>query len=131
MALQTDENAIVLLLPSDHLVADDKEFLCAVEAAQTAADAGQIVTFGIEPSEPNTGYGYIKLCEGSESVRKVDAFVEKPDLATAEEFLKDGNYLWNAGIFMYSAAAMRDAFQKHAPISGSRWPRPLRMQGTI
>ncbi|KZL18471.1 mannose-1-phosphate guanylyltransferase/mannose-6-phosphate isomerase [Pseudovibrio sp. WM33] len=115
MALETDKNAIVLLLPSDHLVADDKEFLCAVDAAHAAAEAGQIVTFGIEPSEPNTGYGYIKLCEGGASVRKVDAFVEKPNLATAEEFLKDGNYLWNAGIFMYSAAAMRDAFLKHAP----------------
>ncbi|KZL21040.1 Alginate biosynthesis protein AlgA [Pseudovibrio axinellae] len=115
MALENDENAIVLLLPSDHLVADEHEFHSAVEAARSAVEGGQILTFGIEPSEPNTGYGYIKLCEGTAQVRKVDAFVEKPDLETAEEFLKAGNYLWNAGIFMYSAASMRAAFLKHAP----------------
>ncbi len=115
MALENDEDAVVLLLPSDHLIADTKEFLCAVDAALVSASAGQIVTFGIEPDEPNTGYGYIKLHVGTEPVRSVEAFVEKPDLATAEAFLADGNYLWNAGIFMYSAAIMRDAFLKHAP----------------
>ncbi|SDQ90506.1 mannose-1-phosphate guanylyltransferase/mannose-6-phosphate isomerase [Pseudovibrio sp. Tun.PSC04-5.I4] len=115
MALESDGNALVLLLPSDHLIADDGEFMCAVEAARTAAESGKIVTFGIEPSDPNTGYGYIKLCDGAEPVRKVERFVEKPDLATAQTFLANGNYLWNAGIFMYSAATMRDAFLKHAP----------------
>lgn len=115
MALEGDENALVLLLPSDHLVADDEEFMCAVKVARTAAENGKIVTFGIEPSDPNTGYGYIKLCDGAEPVRKVEKFVEKPDLATAQTFLASGNYLWNAGIFMYSAATMRAAFLKHAP----------------
>lgn len=115
MALETAPDAIVLLLPSDHLIADPKEFLGAVEAGKAEAEQGKIVTFGIRPSEPHTGYGYIKVEEQQNPVRSVEAFVEKPDEDRARQFLAEGNYLWNAGIFMYSAAAMKAAFAAHAP----------------
>ncbi|UES40883.1 mannose-1-phosphate guanylyltransferase/mannose-6-phosphate isomerase [Roseibium aggregatum] len=115
IAAETDPNALILLLPSDHLIRKEDLFLTAVHQAETAARAGKIVTFGIEPSEANTGYGYIKVASGSEPVRPVEAFVEKPDQDRADAFLKDGSYVWNAGIFLYAANTMIDAFKKHQP----------------
>jgi len=115
IAEEQADNALVLLAPSDHLIDKEDIFLDAVKAAEEAADKGEIVTFGIEPSEPNTGYGYIRLKSGQTTVRAVDAFVEKPNLDKAEAFLADGNYVWNAGIFLYSAKAMIAAFAKHQP----------------
>ncbi len=115
IAAQTDPEALILLLPSDHLIAREEIFLEAVANASDAARSGQIVTFGIEPHEPNTGYGYIRLDAGETPVRKVAAFVEKPDHETAVSFLAQGNYVWNAGIFLYSASAMISAFEQHQP----------------
>ncbi|MES0808326.1 mannose-1-phosphate guanylyltransferase/mannose-6-phosphate isomerase [Roseibium sp. SCPC15] len=115
IAAETDPEALILLLPSDHLIGKEDVFLEAVTAAEVAARAGEIVTFGITPTEPNTGYGYIKVAAGDAPVRKVDAFVEKPNLARAESFVKDGGYVWNAGIFLYSAKTMIDAFKKYQP----------------
>lgn len=115
IAEESDPDALVLLLPSDHLIRKEEVFLEAVRGAEQAARDGAIVTFGIKPSEPNTGYGYIKVVPGEEPVRRVDTFVEKPDLARAESFLKDGGYFWNAGIFLYSAKTMIEAFKTHQP----------------
>lgn len=119
LALRQDQDALVLLTPSDHLIADKQAFLSAVEAGVKAAREGRIVTFGITPGEPNTGYGYIRLekagGEADGRVRYVAAFVEKPDLKRARAFLADGHYVWNAGIFLFSARAMVEAFQRHAP----------------
>jgi mannose-1-phosphate guanylyltransferase / mannose-6-phosphate isomerase len=115
IAAEAEPEALVLLLPSDHLIRKETVFLDTVHNAETAARGGAIVTFGIEPTEPNTGYGYIKVENGSEPVRSVEAFVEKPDLARAEKFLKDGGYFWNAGIFLYSAQTMIEAFKLHQP----------------
>lgn len=115
IAEESDPDALVLLLPSDHLIRKEEVFLEAVRGAEQAARDGAIVTFGIKPSEPNTGYGYIKVVAGDEPVRRVDTFVEKPDLARAESFLKDGGYFWNAGIFLYSAKTMIEAFKTHQP----------------
>ncbi|MTI05488.1 mannose-1-phosphate guanylyltransferase/mannose-6-phosphate isomerase [Roseibium denhamense] len=115
LAYEKDKDALVLLLPSDHLIRKEDVFLQAVLNAQDAAKGGAIVTFGITPTEPNTGYGYIKVAVGTEPVRPVEAFVEKPDLARAEAFLAEGGYVWNAGIFLYSAKAMIDAFKTHQP----------------
>ncbi len=114
-AAETDPEAQVLLLPSDHIIGKEQVFLDAVKNAEPAARNGLIVTFGITPTEPNTGYGYIKVANGGEPVRPVEAFVEKPDLDRAEAFLKDGSYVWNAGIFLYSAKTMIEAFKKHQP----------------
>lgn len=115
IAAEQDPDALVLLLPSDHLIGREDVFLKAIEDATDAAKNGKIVTFGITPTEPNTGYGYIRLGPGETSVRDVDAFVEKPDLETARQFLSEGNYVWNAGIFLYSASGMISAFEAHQP----------------
>lgn len=115
IAHETDPEALILLLPSDHLIQEEEVFLEAVRASEGAAANGDIVTFGITPSEPNTGYGYIRVAPGSARVRRVEAFVEKPDLERAEAFLAEGNYVWNAGIFLFSAATMIDAFKTHQP----------------
>lgn len=115
IAVEKDPEALILLLPSDHLIGKEDVFLEAVRTAEPAANSEQIVTFGIQPTEPNTGYGYIRVKHGSEAVRPVDAFVEKPDQDTAEAFLKDGGYAWNAGIFLYAAKTMIDAFKRHQP----------------
>ncbi|QDG78069.1 mannose-1-phosphate guanylyltransferase/mannose-6-phosphate isomerase [Labrenzia sp. PHM005] len=115
IAFEKDPDALILLLPSDHLIGKEEVFLSAVGNAQDAAQNGQIVTFGITPTTPNTGYGYIQLEPGDEAVRKVSAFVEKPDLARAQEFLKGGAHVWNAGIFLFSAQTMIEAFKLHQP----------------
>ncbi len=114
-ALAADPDALVLLAPSDHLVRDTEAFARAVDHAIPVARAGRIVTFGIRPSEPNTGYGYIRLEEGEGAVRPVAAFVEKPDLERAKAFLASGDHVWNAGIFLFSAATMIAEFEKHCP----------------
>lgn len=114
-AAEIDPDALVLIAPSDHLVRDGDRFREAVRAAEPAAQAGKIVTFGIQPSEPHTGYGYIRLAGATGRVRPVEAFVEKPDLARAEAFLKDGNYVWNAGIFLFSARTMIEEFERLSP----------------
>lgn len=113
IAHEADPDALVLLLPSDHMIQKEEIFLEAVETAQDAASSGSIVTFGIAPTEPNTGYGYIKVEGGDAPVRPVEAFVEKPDQERAEAFLADGSYFWNAGIFLYSAKAMIEAFKTY------------------
>ncbi|NVK35113.1 MAG: mannose-1-phosphate guanylyltransferase/mannose-6-phosphate isomerase [Rhodobacteraceae bacterium] len=115
IAQEADPEALVLLLPSDHMMGQEDKFKEAIAKATPAARSGRIVTFGIEPHEPNTGYGYIRLTEGSEDVREVANFVEKPKLETAQAFLADGNYVWNAGIFLYSAQAMIAAFEEFQP----------------
>lgn len=115
-AAARDPQALLLVAPSDHVIPDPAAFRVAVLAAQTAAEAGQIVTFGIRPDRPETGYGYLELGEGAGGAcLPLSRFVEKPDLATAEGMLASGNYLWNAGIFLFRADVMIAAFEAHAP----------------
>jgi len=90
--------------------------LCPSNIGVPSAEAGALVTFGIQPVTPETGYGYIRTGETeAENIFKVDRFVEKPDLTTAERYLASGEYFWNAGIFLFSAKAMLKAFETHAP----------------
>ena len=113
---------LMLVMPSDHLIGNEDAFRDAIEQAAPAATAGQLVTFGIRPSEPATGYGYIEPVSGDGSgVRPVKRFVEKPDAPTAEAYVKAG-LLWNAGIFLLRADALLDAIERHAPevASGTR-----------
>jgi len=104
---------LMLILPSDHLIADEAAFRAAVAAAIPAAEAGRLVTFGILPSEPMTGYGYIQPASTAGQVRPVARFVEKPDAATAERYVSQG-YLWNAGIFLFRAATVLELLEAHA-----------------
>ena len=114
-----DPAAVMLVLPSDHVIPDAKGFRAAVAAALTQAVAGQIVTFGVMPTRPETGYGYLRLASGADPLadapQPLAGFVEKPDTARALAMLAEGGYLWNAGIFLFSAATMIAAFEAHAP----------------
>ncbi len=117
-AAERDPGAIVAVLPSDHLVADDQAFHAALDRAAGAAAAGYLATFGIAPSRAETGYGYIKagpaLAEAPGAFA-VERFVEKPDRATAEAFLADGAYSWNSGMFVFRADRMLEELERHAP----------------
>lgn len=110
--------ALLLVAPSDHVIGEDGSFLQSIEAAIPAARDGNLVTFGIVPDRPETGYGYLKLTEATgKDVRPIalDAFVEKPNKADATKMLADGSYLWNAGIFMFTTKCLVEAFEQHAP----------------
>ena len=112
--------ALMLVAPSDHVIPDAAAFRAAVQAAVPAARAGQIVTFGIRPDRPETGYGWLALSEtpgaGFAPVpQPLRGFVEKPDAATAQELLAGGMHLWNAGIFLFSTDAILAAFETHQP----------------
>ncbi|WP_299877030.1 mannose-1-phosphate guanylyltransferase/mannose-6-phosphate isomerase [uncultured Sulfitobacter sp.] len=113
---QTDAGALMLAAPSDHYITQADVFRDSLQRGVPAARAGQIVTFGILPDKPETGYGYLELGAGeAHGAVPLKRFVEKPVLAEAERMLAAGGYLWNAGIFMYKAQVMIDAFATHAP----------------
>ena len=111
-----DRDGILLVMPSDHVITRPAALLAAIAAAAPAAQDGWLVTFGIAAASPETGYGYIRAGDDIVAgVRQVRQFIEKPDLARATAFVADGGYSWNAGIFLFSAAAMRAALATHAP----------------
>jgi len=117
-ALGIDESALVLIMPADHIVADEAVFAEAVGLAIPAAREGRLVTFGIKPTRPETGYGYIRLgreIDGIKGMREVSEFKEKPDLKSAELFLQAGDYVWNSGIFLFSAKSYLAEIEQHAP----------------
>lgn len=119
--LVKDADAVMAVLPADHLIEDNTSFNKCLEAAATVARDGSLVTFGIKPKTPETGYGYIKSKKtvlkkaGGKSFYKVDKFVEKPDLKKAKSYLKSGNYLWNSGIFVWRADAILKEIRKLEP----------------
>ncbi|CBJ51869.2 mannose-1-phosphate guanyltransferase [Ralstonia solanacearum PSI07] len=104
------EDALVLVLAADHLIADQASFACAVEQATRLALRNNLVTFGIEPNHPETGYGYIEA-DGNRVLR----FVEKPSLETAQHYVASGRFLWNSGMFCFTAGAMLREMQQHCP----------------
>jgi mannose-1-phosphate guanylyltransferase/mannose-6-phosphate isomerase len=117
-ALHADTpDALLLVLSADHLIAKPEAFLAAVDQAAVAAKDGHLVTFGIEPNHPSTGYGYIRVgaSDVAPGVSVVEKFVEKPDLATAEGFVADGGYRWNAGMFLFRADRYLEELERHAP----------------
>lgn len=114
-----DPQAVMLVLPSDHVIPDADAFRAAVNAALPQAQAGDLVTFGIQPTRAETGYGYLRLTSAlsanSFGPQPLAAFVEKPDAARAAAMVADGMHLWNAGIFLFSVRTILDAFARHAP----------------
>ena len=101
-----DPGAIMLVLPADHVIERPEVFAAAVRRAALMAEEGALATFGIVPTGPETGYGYIRrgaAVDGSDGCYRVDRFVEKPDRATAQDFLRDGGYYWNSGMFLFRA----------------------------
>jgi mannose-1-phosphate guanylyltransferase/mannose-6-phosphate isomerase len=114
-AHRADPNGMVLIAPSDHTISDDIAFRAIVERAVPAANAGAVVTFGITPDRPETGYGYLELADADgDDTRPLRRFVEKPDLDTAKTMLKQGGFLWNAGIFLFKTQTILDAYAEHA-----------------
>lgn len=116
--LNADENEVLFISPSDHLISPDDKFIEYVKKAEELAKKGYIVTFGIRPNKPETGYGYIekngKLNTEIEAY-SVQQFHEKPDLKTAKEYLLSGNYFWNSGMFAFSIKTILDEIKKYAP----------------
>ena len=113
-----DPDAMLLVAPSDHVIPNVEAFNATVAAALPAAQAGQLVTFGIRPERAETGYGYLEMAAvptGDVAPQPLRAFVEKPDAETAAAMLAEGRYLWNAGIFLFSAATIKAAYQQFAP----------------
>lgn len=108
-------DSLVLVVPSDHEIATAQQFWQSVENGTGAAGAGRLVVFGIKPGHPETGYGYIEVAGEKDGICDVSRFVEKPDLATAQNYLTAGNFYWNTGIFLFRASAMRDAFMAFEP----------------
>ena len=118
IAFEDDPEALLLVAPSDHQIGDVIAFSKAVAAAADRARAGEIVTFGIRPDRAETGYGYIELADpaGQDGVAQPFVrFVEKPDQSAAEAMLAAGGFVWNAGIFLFSARTILAAFERHAP----------------
>jgi mannose-1-phosphate guanylyltransferase/mannose-6-phosphate isomerase len=115
LVAEEDPDGLVLLLPADHHIVDPAAFREAAERGKAAAEAGHLVTLGITPEGPETGYGYIKQ-GGSigEGTFRVERFVEKPDTVTAKAYLAEGGYSWNAGIFLYRASDLLNEAETHA-----------------
>ena len=115
-AMQRDVDALLLVLPADHLIGDAHAFTAAVEQAMPLAVEGWLVTFGIRPDRAETGFGYIRRGESlTGSGYRVQSFVEKPDLATAQAYLDDGGYDWNSGMFLFKASRYLEEMAEHAP----------------
>ncbi|KQZ71104.1 mannose-1-phosphate guanyltransferase [Rhodanobacter sp. Root561] len=115
-ALQRDPEAMLLVLPADHLIGDTDAFVEAVRQAQPLAAQDWLVTFGIRPDRPETGFGYIRRADPIDRHGyRVEQFVEKPDLATAQSYLADGGYDWNSGMFLFKAARYLEELAAHAP----------------
>ena len=115
-ALAADPEAMLLVLPADHVIAQWDAFAAAVACGMKAAREGHLVTFGIVPSAPETGYGYIQSGEvWADTIHRIRQFVEKPDLSTAQNYLASGDYLWNSGMFLLRADAYLEELEAHAP----------------
>ncbi len=113
---KSNSDPVILVVPSDHLIIDNDKFLSTVNKGEKLAREGYIVTFGIKPDYPETGYGYINTSEQLGDGFKVKEFVEKPDFETAEKYLRDGTYFWNSGIFMFKASTLLNEAASHAPV---------------
>lgn len=115
-AMKQDKDAVVVVLPSDHVIADVEAFQKAVKAAALNAEKGALVTFGIVPTFPATGYGYVKAAGAeTDGAYTLERFVEKPCLEKAQEYLASGEYAWNSGMFVFKAGTFLDELKIHSP----------------
>ena len=114
-ALESDENAVILVLPADHVINDSSAFRAVVELACVSALRGDLVTFGVVPTYPETGYGYIHAGASGELGCSVQNFVEKPDLETAKAYVASGDYYWNSGMFLFRADRYLEELKQHRP----------------
>ncbi|WP_113661411.1 mannose-1-phosphate guanylyltransferase [Pedobacter nanyangensis] len=117
---QLDPDAVIVVAPSDHTIGNQKAFVKSIEQSMDAASQHNcLITLGIKPNRPDTGYGYIQfnneILAGNEEIHQVKTFTEKPNLELAKSFLQSGDFLWNAGIFIWSAKAIIKALERHLP----------------
>jgi mannose-1-phosphate guanylyltransferase/mannose-6-phosphate isomerase len=121
--LDRGDDALLLVAPSDHVIGDALSFHAAIARAVPAAEAGALVTFGIKPTAPKTGYGYIEAAEtftDTDTVLPVARFVEKPNEDVAAGFVESGNFYWNAGIFLFRASSLMRELREYAPATAER-----------
>lgn len=113
---QKNPRAVVVVSPSDHLILNETEFQSTIsKAAEQASGQDKLITLGVEPSRPETGYGYIQFIESNSPLKKVKTFTEKPELSLAKKFLESGDFVWNSGIFIWGVQTIISAFEKHVP----------------
>jgi mannose-1-phosphate guanylyltransferase len=111
-----DPEAVMVVSPSDHLILSEKEFLQTIQkAVDQAKSQDKLITLGIKPTRPETGYGYIQFLEGKSNLKKVKTFTEKPAIALAKTFLESGDFVWNSGVFVWGVQAILKAFQRYLP----------------
>lgn len=113
--LNCDRDEVLFVSPSDHIIKPDDRFIDYIKRAEEVAQKGYIVTFGIKPLGPETGFGYIKARGEVEGYLHVERFTEKPNLETAKRYINEGNYLWNSGMFAFSISTIMEEFRSHAP----------------
>lgn len=114
-ALLLEHDTVMAVFPADHVIADLDVFRTVLSVAAAEAEAGRIVTFGVVPTRPETGFGYIEVGERRGQVAELRRFVEKPDLETAEQYVASGGYLWNSGIFVFTAGSILAELRRHEP----------------
>ena len=126
--VEQNPNAVMMVMPADHFMADEDAFRSVLkEAIARAQNHSELITLGIKPTRPETGYGYLKTQKGVKSgssdveMRQVKAFVEKPNLDKAQEFFQSGQYLWNGGMFLWKAQVILDAFNQFMPEMKKAW----------
>lgn len=111
-----DPDAVIIVSPTDHLILSEKEFIQTIQkAVDQAQSQDKLITLGIKPTRPETGYGYIQFLEGKTSLKKVKTFTEKPAIALAKTFLESGDFVWNSGVFVWGVKAILQAFQRYLP----------------
>ena len=111
-----NSEAIMVVSPSDHLILNEKEFLDAIQkAVDQSRSQDKLITLGIKPSRPETGYGYIQFLEGKSNLKKVKTFTEKPIMELAKAFIESGDFVWNSGVFVWGVQAILQAFQRYLP----------------
>ena len=112
-AIKQHKDATITVLAADHVISDVQQFAAHVEEALNCSRDGALVTFGVVPDHPETGYGYIKA--SSDGISDIASFEEKPDAETAKRYVDSGDYYWNSGMFVFKASAYLDALKKYAP----------------
>jgi len=111
-----NKDAVIVVSPSDHLILDEEEFQSTVaKSVEQARSNDKLITLGIKPVRPETGYGYIQFLEGKSPLKKVKTFTEKPELSLAKKFVESGDFVWNAGIFIWGVQAILSAFAQYMP----------------
>lgn len=113
---QENPDAVIVVSPSDHLILDEAEFQHTIKMCfDQASNQDKLLTLGIKPTRPETGYGYIQYIDGKPALKKVKTFTEKPELQLAKKFIESGEFVWNAGIFVWGVKAILEAFRKYLP----------------